>query len=255
MKTVYNLTAWNWRIVRKSWLFVCSIMSIAEIAVLLLAAGGKELLGFSYDIIFLNSGAAFIFIAGYFAAMAVSLRPILQAQGKNKGSYTLHTLPIKRGTVLLSHMLCTAVSLCGIIAWQLVLTAVCYWPTMALSNAATIRAWPTYLPPVGDMQLSYVRNHLVRILLPSSAMGCLTTALFIIAPCVLLVCAFYHREKARFAAICMGVFGAGCCGVLLVFQLRSQKDNDILTVVAILIVLMISAVLWALRSIRRGAWL
>ncbi|MEG2697300.1 MAG: hypothetical protein RR951_00095 [Ruthenibacterium sp.] len=261
MRTWYRLTAWNWYIVRKPWLLVCAVMSVAQTAALLLSAGGKKGAGIPCDSLWIESFACFIFAAGYLAVMAVTLRPVLQAQGKSRGAYTLQTLPAKRGTVLLSQIACTALALCGTIAWQLVLVLVLYWPVTAVSNAAAAKFLLQYTVPHADMQLSFVRNMMVRLLLPTTAFGALLLLLLIVAPSVLLVCAFFHRGAARFWAVCMGLMGAGCCFYLLVMQVAvfAERNSYLwgrsMVAILLLLALMALAVVLALRSIRRAAWL
>ncbi|MEG2165273.1 MAG: hypothetical protein RRY96_03180 [Ruthenibacterium sp.] len=262
MKTGAKLTAWNWYMIQKPVCLAAAVMSVAELVALALTATSKNNLGVHYDAIFMSSGAWLLFILGYLAVMAISLRPILQAQGKNKGAYTLQTLPVKRNVLLFSNIASTALSLFLLAAWQVLFTVLCYWPTMALSGAATEKYLPQYAITHGDFQLSLVRNATLRILVPTNLLGFGIWLLLLAAPAVLLVCAFYHRGAARFWAICMGIVGAGACAFLvavLLYTTRTQRySSRVLSPfwgICLLLALMAAAIFWALHSIRRAAWL
>lgn len=262
MKTGAKLTAWNWYIMQKPVLIIAAVLSVCEMALLAIAATRENLMGMPYDALFMQSFAWLVFVGGYLAVLAVSLRPILQAQGKHKGAYTLQTLPVKRGTLLFANIAATALAQLALAAWQVVLTALLYLPTMAIANAATAYTLPQFAIPHSDFVLALLRNALLRILLPTNFTGVCVWLLLLAAPAVLVVCTFYHRGAARVFAFCMGIIGAGGCGYLCAAHLLYIRTNgyryaefSLFPAICLLLFLMAAAIAWALHSIRRAAWL
>ena len=224
-KAFYRMTAWNWSMVQKQVLLVCTTMVVAQLAAQLVTAAGKQYLKMPYDVLYLGSYSWLILAVAYLAAMAVSLRPALTANGNSKTAYTVLTLPVQRSTIVLSQIACTALALCSIIVAQLLAVFLFYWPVMAVSHMAQNSASLQFVMQNGQIiapgaaqsgfALAMVRHVALRIFLPTTLEGLVILAEVLLCSAVLLPCVLFHKAGARFGAIAMGLAGAvGCLGLL-----------------------------------------
>lgn len=263
--TWYELTLWNWRLMQKKFVVICGVFAAVQLGLLLLAAMDSGNAALPYESIFISSCSWLAFLGAYIAVVIIGVSPLQQK--KNRAMYTVTTLPIPRSTIVLSYVSSAALGLLGIIALQIFLTIVCYFPTMAIAQATTGRVFGDFSAPLRyGLSISLANHPLMRFLVPTGFGAACILMFLIAAPSVLLPCAFLQTGKARVAAICIGVVGALCCGALSVLQLTDMPFatiilfgrmdasmlKELLIVGTILTVCMGISFWWAVRSMKRA---
>lgn len=260
MKQLLSLTAWNWRMFQKPYCLLLALCATAELALVCMSAVQRQNAPFDYAALFLGSLAWLVFPLAYLAAIAVSLYPMLLAQGRSKAAYTQLTLPLPRAALLLGQMLATALALLGLIAWQVLLCAAFYWPATALQSWAG-RGYVTGLPAAqGMFYRGTLRNLPLRMLLPTTLQGAVALAAAVIAPAVLATGAFCQKGWRRVAAVCLGLAGAWCCCELLMMTMMAlyrmvgggAHGNLAAGVPAALAAIVAASWAWSLYSVSRA---
>lgn len=261
-----SLVGWNWQLIRLPFFIICIVMAVAELALLLFAAGHEINLGVPLHALFEGGGAMAAFPLAYLAVLAVGLRPALQLTGKTKGGYTLLTLPHRRATLLGAHCASVMIALLGLMAWQVLLIVLYYFPVTALSDSvAAGKVAGVALEYTGRIFRTMKRNELLLILLPARWETAVALVLFVVCPAVLVCCAAYHKPVGRAVSAMLVLAGmaASYVMVLEIWTINQQRwlyDNiygltGYYLWSVILAALALAAWLWALHSVCRANFL
>ena len=255
-KALGNLIYWNWRMIRKPFALLCGTMAVVELAALLFAAANNTM-AMPFNSLFFGSYLFAVFALAFLVTLGICVRPVVAGTAKAKGSYTLLSLPIPRSAILLAHVLTVVLALVLLFALQVLLSAVYYWPTMALSQMVIDRmgAEGVSMMGAGLFYRALINNPMIRLLLPTSWQGVCGLVLLIAGPAVLLPCAFYHKGIKMFGGICLGLVGVVCC-TAIIFALGQRVSWGYSWWRAPLVLLAVMAVswLWAWRDLRRAAF-
>ena len=257
MKSILSLAGWNWRLARRSYGILCGAFALEQLAVLLWQASRPALLG---------AGLAVYYAEGFQPqafALALVLAGLLAAPAANdrqraKCSYTWLTLPLPPGARLAAHVLTAAVLELGMVAWQLALYLVYYFPVQALESARAMEQYGAAMPAQNLYEQVLLNDSLCWLLPRRPAQLALLAAAWL-ASALLLTCVRLHRGWRRGAAVVIGAVCGVCCGVLLhderYFSLYGGNDalaEDVLRCAPLLALLAAFSIWWALRAIRRA---
>lgn len=254
-KALGRLIVWNWHMIRKPFALLCGVLAGAELVVLLILAANNRM-AMPFNSLFFGGLLFALFALAFMAALGICVRPVVEGTAKTKGGYTLLTLPVPRSVILLAHVLTVALALVLLIALQILLAAVYYWPATAVSQMAIARAGAEGVSLMGPglFYRSFLNNPLLRLLLPATWQGAGALLLLIAGPAVLLPCAFYHKGASLFGGICLGLVGAPCCVAVIMTMVVDLAAPMGAGAPLILLAVMAVSWLWALRDIRRAAF-
>ena len=135
MRPILSLAAWNWRMARRPYAILCAVFAVQQLAVLLYQAQTPDLLGaglaasYSEGLQIYAFGITFL-LAGLLAGPAVN------DQKRARCSYTWLTLPLPPAARLAAQALTAAVLLLGVVALQLALYVLYFFPVQVMQNAA-----------------------------------------------------------------------------------------------------------------------
>lgn len=256
MKELIRLTAWNWQQAGRWRWGVALAMTLAEAAALGICAFNPRNATASFAALFTGALCPLLFMAAYLVQLAVSLRP-LWPQGRSTPANTWLMLELPRWQLLTAQVLASAVALLCLMAWQIILALLLYWPATALQMAAGADIIG-YVRPAGGFWWAVADNYLLRLLLPRATGGIGLLVLLLAAPAILGIGVLLHKGWQRVAALVVAMGGAGCCAVLAALQLLIAMSWDsgyrqasgILR--CVLIGLLALCWLWNLRALHRA---
>ena len=260
MRSILSLAAWNWRMARRPYAILCAVFAVQQLAVLLYQAQTPDLLGaglaasYSEGLQIYAFGITFL-LAGLLAGPAVN------DQKRARCSYTWLTLPLPPAARLAAQVLTAAVLQLGLVALQLVLYALYFFPVQVMQNAAVTQR-------IGQEAASMrfyeevILNRGLYWLIPRRPLQAVLLALTLAAAALLLTAVRLHRGWRRGAALLIGVVCGFACMTLLQYeQFYTRYDAAYRAAVvptnwpgalALLAVLLPFSVWWALRAIRRA---
>ena len=254
MRSILSLAAWNWRMARRPYAILCAVFAVQQLAVLLYQAQTPYLLGAGLARCYENGLQFELFLLTFLLAGLLA-GPAVNDQKRARCSYTWLTLPLPPAARLAAQVLTAAVLQLGLVALQLVLYALYFFPVQVMQNAAVTQR-------IGQEAASMrfyeevILNRGLYWLIPRRPLQAVLLALTLAAAALLLTAVRLHRGWRRGAALLIGVVCAIECARLLWSEMdyvrwdylppRTAGDA------AVLAGLLAFSVWWALRAIRRA---
>lgn len=257
MKQILSLAGWNWRLARRSYAILCLAFAAQQLAVLLWQATRPGLLGAGLAVYY-NEGLQFPVFGLAFLLAGLLAGPAVNDSKRAKCSYAWLTLPMPPAARLAAQVLAAAVLELGMVAWQLVLYLVYYFPVQALESARALEQYGSAMP-AQNLYEQVLLNDSLYWLLPRRPAQLALLAVTWLAAALLLSCVRLHRGWRRGAAVVIGAVCGVCCGVLFhneqylaLYGINGALVQDVLWAVPLLAVLAAFSIWWALRAIRRA---
>ena len=254
MRPILSLAAWNWRMARRPYAILCAVFAVQQLAVLLYQAQTPYLLGaglaasYSEGLQIYAFGITFL-LAGLLAGPAVN------DQKRARCSYTWLTLPLPPAARLAAQVLTAAVLQLGLVALQLVLYALYFFPVQVMQNAAVTQRIGQE-PPAMLLYEQLILNRGLYWLIPRRPLQAVLLALTLAAAALLLTAVRLHRGWRRGAALLIGVVCAIECTRLLWSEMDYVRWDYLPPRTAgdavVLAGLLAFSIWWALRAIRRA---
>lgn len=254
MRPILSLAAWNWRMARRPYAILCAVFAVQQLAVLLYQAQTPYLLGAGLARCYENGLQFELFLLTFLLAGLLA-GPAVNDQKRARCSYTWLTLPLPPAARLAAQVLTAAVLQLGLVALQLVLYALYFFPVQVMQNAAVTQR-------IGQEAASMrfyeevILNRGLYWLIPRRPLQAVLLALTLAAAALLLTAVRLHRGWRRGAALLIGVVCAIECARLLWSERNFARWGFISPWTArasvILAVLLAFSVWWALRAIRRA---
>lgn len=256
MKAMFSLAGWNWRLSRRYYGILCAAFAVEQLAVLLWQTCRPEMLG---------AGLAAYYAEGFQPqafALALLLAGLLAAPAANdqkraKCSYTWLTLPLPPALRLAAHVLTAAVLELGMVALQLVLYILYFFPVQALESSLAMDRLGTAMP-AQNLYEQLLNSEVAHYLIPKRPRQLALMLVILLLSALLLSCVRLHRGWRRGAAVIIGVVCGFCC--LALFE--GEADNilfgtptlspNLLLIMTIPVVLTVFSIWWALWAIRRA---
>lgn len=256
MKAMFSLAGWNWRLARRSYGILCAVFAVEQLAVLLWQASRPELLG---------SGLATYYAEGFQPqafALALLMAGLLAAPAANdqkraKCSYTWLTLPLPPAARLAAHVLTAAVLELGMVALQLVLYLVYFFPVQALESSLAMERFGTAMP-AQNLYEQLLNSEVAHYLIPKRPRQLVLMLVILLLSALLLTCVRLHRGWRRGVAVIIGVACGFCCLVLFEGEIDNALYGTLsfsptfLLLVAVSLAAAAFSIWWALRAIRRA---
>ena len=254
MKAMLSLAGWNWRLARRNYGLLCAAFAAQQLAVLLWQACRPGQLG---------AGLAIYYAEGFQPqafALALLLAGLLASPAANdckraKCSYTWLTLPLPPAARLAAQVLTAAVLELGMVAWQLALYLVYYFPVQALESALAMDRMGTAMP-AQNLYEQLLNSEVAHYLLPKRPLQLALMVAILLLSALLLTCVRLHKGWRRVAAVVLGAGCGFCCLVLFEGEISSALYGSSLPGAAAFVLLPLAgaafSIWWALRAIRRA---
>ena len=254
MRPILSLAAWNWRMARRPYAILCAVFAVQQLAVLLYQAQTPDLLGAGLARCYENGLQFELFLLTFLLAGLLA-GPAVNDQKRARCSYTWLTLPLPPAARLAAQVLTAAVLQLGLVALQLVLYALYFFPVQVMQNAAATQR-------IGQEAASMrfyeevILNRGLYWLIPRRPLQAVLLALTLAAAALLLTAVRLHRGWRRGAALLIGVVCAIECARLLWSEMDYVRWDYLPPRTAgdavVLAGLLAFSVWWALRAIRRA---
>lgn len=254
MRPILSLAAWNWRMARRPYAILCAVFAVQQLAVLLYQAQTPYLLGAGLARCYENGLQFELFLLTFLLAGLLA-GPAVNDQKRARCSYTWLTLPLPPAARLAAQVLTAAVLQLGLVALQLVLYALYFFPVQVMQNAAVTQR-------IGQEAASMrfyeevILNRGLYWLIPRRPLQAVLLALTLAAAALLLTAVRLHKGWRRGAALLIGVVCAIECARLLWSEMDYVRWDYLPPRTAgdavVLAGLLAFSVWWALRAIRRA---
>lgn len=254
MRPILSLAAWNWRMARRPYAILCAVFAVQQLAVLLYQAQTPYLLGAGLARCYENGLQFELFLLTFLLAGLLA-GPAVNDQKRARCSYTWLTLPLPPAARLAAQVLTAAVLLLGVVALQLVLYVLYFFPVQVMQNAAATQR-------IGQEAASMrfyeevILNRGLYWLIPRRPLQAVLLALTLAAAALLLTAVRLHRGWRRGAALLIGVVCAIECARLLWSEMDYVRWDYLPPRTAgdavVLAGLLAFSIWWALRAIRRA---
>lgn len=254
MRSILSLAAWNWRMARRPYAILCAVFAVQQLAVLLYQAQTPYLLGAGLARCYENGLQFELFLLTFLLAGLLA-GPAVNDQKRARCSYTWLTLPLPPAARLAAQVLTAAVLQLGLVALQLVLYALYFFPVQVMQNAAVTQR-------IGQEAASMrfyeevILNRGLYWLIPRRPLQAVLLALTLAAAALLLTAVRLHRGWRRGAALLIGVVCAIECARLLWSEMDYVRWDYLPPRTAgdavVLAGLLAFSIWWALRAIRRA---
>lgn len=254
MRPILSLAAWNWRMARRPYAILCAVFAVQQLAVLLYQAQTPYLLGAGLARCYENGLQFELFLLTFLLAGLLA-GPAVNDQKRARCSYTWLTLPLPPAARLAAQVLTAAVLQLGLVALQLVLYALYFFPVQVMQNAAVTQR-------IGQEAASMrfyeevILNRGLYWLIPRRPLQAVLLALTLAAAALLLTAVRLHRGWRRGAALLIGVVCAIECARLLWSEMDYVRWDYLPPRTAgdavVLAGLLAFSIWWALRAIRRA---
>ena len=158
---------------------------------------------------------------------------------------------------MLFRSLTAAVLELGMVAWQLALYLVYYFPVQALESALAMDRMGTAMP-AQNLYEQLLNSEVAHYLLPKRPRQLALMVAILLLSALLLTCVRLHRGWRRGAAVVLGVVSGFCCLALLEGEIDTTLygslilSSTLLLLVAIPLAAAAFSIWWALRAIRRA---
>ena len=207
MKTIWKLTAWQWRMVRFPFAVLCGVYAIQQLTLLLLSAADPRKLGYQMAELFQGCGQMPLFFATLYL-VAVVAASATRTQAKSQQTYTLYTMPFSRWNLWAAQFLLGLLLLLLFTAWQVFLYAAAYFPvTMILSRVA--ESMVVNALPWNSLVEELNANLLMQLLLPVKAGSGLTLLGVPIITALHSACMACCHGLRRAVVALLALFGTG----------------------------------------------
>ena len=254
MRPILSLAAWNWRMARRPYAILCAVFAVQQLAVLLYQAQTPDLLGAGLARCYENGLQFELFLLTFLLAGLLA-GPAVNDQKRARCSYTWLTLPLPPAARLAAQVLTAAVLQLGLVALQLVLYALYFFPVQVMQNAAATQR-------IGQEAASMrfyeevILNRGLYWLIPRRPLQAVLLALTLAAAALLLTAVRLHKGWRRGAALLIGVVCAIECARLLWSEMDYVRWDYLPPRTAgdavVLAGLLAFSIWWALRAIRRA---
>lgn len=255
MKAMFSLAGWNWRLARRSYGILCAVFALEQLAVLLWQASRSAMLGMGLAACY-EEGFQFQVFLLVFLLAGLLAGPAVNDQKRAKCSYTWLTLPMPPAARLAAQVLTAVVLQLGIVALQLVLYMVYFFPVQAMDSARAMEKLGTAMP-AQNLYEQVMLSDSMYWLLPRRPAQFALLVVTVLASALLLTCVRLHRGWRRGAAVVIGVVCGVCCMVALqneqTFALYGELYRSFpFWFYPLGILLVIFSIWWALQAIRRA---
>ena len=254
MRSILSLAAWNWRMARRPYAILCAVFAVQQLAVLLYQAQTPDLLGAGLARCYENGLQFELFLLTFLLAGLLA-GPAVNDQKRARCSYTWLTLPLPPAARLAAQVLTAAVLQLGLVALQLVLYALYFFPVQVMQNAAVTQRIGQE-PPAMLLYEQLILNRGLYWLIPRRPLQAVLLALTLAAAALLLTAVRLHRGWRRGAALLIGVVCAIECTRLLWSEMDYVRWDYLPPRTAgdavVLAGLLAFSIWWALRAIRRA---
>lgn len=254
MRPILSLAAWNWRMARRPYGILCAVFAVQQLIVLLYQAQvpnqiGDGLAAYYSQGLQINVFGITFLLAGLLAG------PAINDQKRAKCSYTWLTMPLSPAARLAAQVLTAAVLQLGFVALQLVLYVLYFFPVQVMENAVVMQQTGQQIPPT-TLYEQLILNRGLYWLVPRRPGQAALLVFTLLAAALLLTAVRLHKGWQRGVAFLIGVVCGIACAILLYSEsLYIQSDHlsrYTPRAVALLAVLLVFSVWWALRAIRRA---
>lgn len=183
------LTNYTFGRIKKPLLLIAGLMVLVEATTLFITAGSKEFYFEPYENILNVALIPFVFAFSILTLIIVLMKKFHSFYSKQRGIYSLFTLPIKRIYILFSNIFVALSAVLFLVAIQLIFAAILYFPTEAIANAVsqTIKFNSNGVPTGyfrvymdNGLFLAFIRNNFLRALLPVDFQGTVILISFIL---------------------------------------------------------------------------
>ena len=260
MRPILPLAAWNWRMARRPYGILCAVFAVQQLAVLLFQTQVPDQQGAGLARYY-EKGWQFELFLAFFLLAGLLAGPAINDQKRAKCSYTWLTMPLSPAARLAGQVMTAAVLQLGFVALQLVLYVLYFFPVQVMENAVVMQQTGQQIPPT-TLYEQLIMNRGFYWLIPRRPEHTAMLVFTLLAAALLLTAVRLHKGWRRAVAFLIGVVCGGACMVILqVEQLQAQHDEAFLEGVirpsisaflALLTVLLVFSVWWALRAIRRA---
>lgn len=254
MRSILSLAAWNWRMARRPYAILCAVFAVQQLAVLLYQAQTPDLLGAGLARCYENGLQFELFLLTFLLAGLLA-GPAVNDQKRARCSYTWLTLPLPPAARLAAQVLTAAVLQLGLVALQLALYVLYFFPVQVMQNAAVTQRIGQE-PPAMLLYEQLILNRGLYWLIPRRPLQAVLLALTLAAAALLLTAVRLHRGWRRGAALLIGVVCAIECARLLWSEMDYVRWDYLPPRTAgdavVLAGLLAFSIWWALRAIRRA---
>ena len=255
MKAMFSLAGWNWRLARRYYAILCAVFAVQQLAVLLYQTSRPTLLGMGLAVYYERGMQFPVFLAVYLAAGLLA-GPAVNDWKRAKCSYTWLTLPLSPGLRLAGQVLTAAVLELGVVALQLALYLVYFFPVQVLESALSQNTLGAAMP-AQSLYEQLLLNTSFYFLLPRRPLQLVLLVVTWLASALLLSCVRLHRGWRRGAAVLIGAVCGVCCMVALQNEQMFARYGELnrsfpFWFYPLGIVLVVFSLWWGLRAIRRA---
>lgn len=260
MRPILSLAAWNWRMARRPYGILCAVFAVQQLAVLLFQTQvpGQRGAGLAY---YYEKGWQFELFLAFFLLVGLLAGPAINDQKRAKCSYTWLTLPLPPAARLVGQVLTAAVLQLGFVALQLVLYVLYFFPVQVMENAVVMQQTGQQIPST-TLYEQLILNRGLYWLVPRRPGQAALLVFTLLAAALLLTAVRLHKGWQRGVAFVIGVAcGVACMPILQWEQYHTRYSAEYLAQIvlpnipawlALLAVLLVFSVWWALRAIRRA---
>lgn len=255
MKQILTLASWNCYMARRWYSGLCAAFAVQQLIVLLILAATPDFARQGYTACYNRSLQWLALCIVFVAAGVISARNLMANSGRTRAGYTLLTLPVSPASKLAAQTLSAAAMELGVIALQILMAFVYYWPVQALANHVTAGLYDKPMPqPLFYEQLA--RNEALRVILPVRPGQVAMLLIMVLAAAILLPGIFCHHGLNRAVAILLAVAGAVNCLLAVVYETYvscGQEENygtGFWVELTILLVVTLVSAFWSFSALR-----
>jgi len=203
-----------------------------------------------FENVYLTSGCIVVFVIYFAALCGICIKSIYDNYWGSKSIYTLMTLPVKREIVYLSKLTAFFICSIGLIAAQLIsifLGYALFAPTLIRSIDGEV-----YYPRMRNgLFLAFIRSDFLRIILPLSIEGFISSLVILIA----IVSSLYYGILCERSRRFIGYLPIMATIVIIIYALSQRINMDGNIYLMSLILLLFSAFfIWhGIRLVKRSA--
>lgn len=200
MKRLIQYTAWNWSMGRVPVSLLLVLGAAVECLLLFVSAASANQSALAYGDLVEASGVLWLMAAAYLLLPICAQAVQEHAARMARPAYTLFTLPVSRGKLLLSHALSSTIwMILGMAVQTLVLILLC-GPILALQDSVAAGYFLFDVTERGRLWWALAECSALRTMLPDSIVGMAFTAGLVFIPSFMMASALMHNGWKRVAA-------------------------------------------------------
>lgn len=200
MKRLLQYTAWNWSMGCGPVILLLALGAAAECLLLFLAAASASQSALAYGDLVESAGVLWVIAAAYLLLPVCAQVVQERAAHMARPSYTLFTLPLSRGELLLGRALSSAIwMILGMSLQALVLILLC-GPIVALQDSVSSGYFLFEVTEPGRLWWALAECSILRAILPTSILGAVFTAGMFLIPSFMMASVLMHTGWKRIMA-------------------------------------------------------